>query len=118
MKRNTDRILVAHQGTLPRPDALRDMLSARSSGQPYDMAALAERIQFAVREAAQKQVEYGIDIVNDSEMSKTSFSDYVSDRLGEISGPGRRSAAGESTPLALGTPRAIPFEGKTRRQGR
>jgi 5-methyltetrahydropteroyltriglutamate--homocysteine methyltransferase len=84
MKRSTDRILVTHQGTLPRPDDLRDMLSARSSGQPYDSTALAERIQRAVQEAVQKQVECGIDIVNDGEMSKTSFSDYVSARLGGL----------------------------------
>ncbi len=84
MKRSTDRILVTHQGTLPRPDDLRDMLSARSSGQPYDSTALAERIQRAVQEAVQKQVECGIDIVNDGEMSKTSLSDYVSARLGGL----------------------------------
>jgi 5-methyltetrahydropteroyltriglutamate--homocysteine methyltransferase len=84
MKRSTDRILVTHQGTLPRPDELRDMLSARSSGQPYDRGALAERIQRAVKDAVQQQVEYGIDVVNDGEMSKTSFSDYVSDRLGGL----------------------------------
>ena len=75
MKRSTDRILVTHQGTLPRPDDLRDMLSARSSGQPYDRAALTEHIQRAVREAVQQQVACGIDDVNDGEMSKTSFSD-------------------------------------------
>jgi hypothetical protein len=59
MKRSTDRILVTHQGTLPRPDDLRDMLSARSSGQLYDQGALAERIQRAVKEVVQQQVEYG-----------------------------------------------------------
>jgi 5-methyltetrahydropteroyltriglutamate--homocysteine methyltransferase len=84
MKRSTDRILVTHQGTLPRPDDLRDMLSARSSGQPCDRAALTERIQRAVREAVQQQVACGIDVVNDGEMSKTSFSDYVSGRLGGL----------------------------------
>jgi 5-methyltetrahydropteroyltriglutamate--homocysteine methyltransferase len=57
------------------------MLSARSGGQPYDRAVLDERIQRAVQEAVQKQVECGIDVVNDGEMSKTSFSDYVSTRL-------------------------------------
>jgi 5-methyltetrahydropteroyltriglutamate--homocysteine methyltransferase len=84
MKRSTERILVTHQGMLPRPDDLRDMLGARSSGQPYDKAALAERIQRAVHEAVQQQVACGIDVVNDGEMSKTSFSDYVSDRLGGL----------------------------------
>jgi 5-methyltetrahydropteroyltriglutamate--homocysteine methyltransferase len=84
MKRSTDRILVTHQGTLPRPDDLRDMLSSRGSGQPYDREALAERIQRAMRDAVRQQVECGIDVVNDCEMSKTSFSDYVSGRLGGL----------------------------------
>ena len=81
MKRSTDRILVARQGIPPRPDDLRDPLSARSSERPYDRGALAERIQRAVKDTVQRQVECGIDVVNDGEMSKTSFSDYVSDRL-------------------------------------
>ena len=84
MKRSTDRVLVTHQGTLPRPDDLRDMLSARSGGQPRDRGALDERIQRAVKDAVRQQVECGIDVVNDGEMSKTSFSDYVSDRLGGL----------------------------------
>jgi 5-methyltetrahydropteroyltriglutamate--homocysteine methyltransferase len=84
MKRSTDRILVTHQGTLPRPDDLQDLLGARSSGQPYDRGALAARIQRAVKDAVRRQVECGIDVVNDGEMSKTSFSDYVSDRLGGL----------------------------------
>src|ERR687892_2922915 len=84
MKRSTDCILVTHQGTLPRPDDLGDMLSASSSGQPSDPAARAQRIQRAVQEAVQQQVDCGIDVVNNGEMSKTSFSDYVSARLGGL----------------------------------
>lgn len=84
MKRSTDRILVTHQGTLPRPDEIRALVSAKSQAQPYDPDALAQAVRAGVAEAVKRQAEIGIDIVNDGELSKTSFSDYVSDRLGGL----------------------------------
>ena len=39
MKRSTDRILVTHVGSLVRPMSIRNILSAREHGQPYDEAA-------------------------------------------------------------------------------
>jgi 5-methyltetrahydropteroyltriglutamate--homocysteine methyltransferase len=45
---------------------------------------MAARIRSAVADAVRQQVASGIDCVNDGEMSKTSFSDYVSDRFGGI----------------------------------
>jgi len=84
MKRSTDRLLVTHQGTLPRPDDLRGLLEAKSGGQRYDRQALNDRVRSAVAEGVRRQLDVGIDCVNDGELSKTSFSDYVSDRLGGI----------------------------------
>jgi 5-methyltetrahydropteroyltriglutamate--homocysteine methyltransferase len=84
MKRSTDRILVTHQGTLPRPDDLREMMRARSYGQPYDDQALAARTRSAVADGVRRQIEAGVDCINDGELSKTSFSDYVSDRFAGI----------------------------------
>src|SRR6266516_1589038 len=84
MKRSTERILVTHQGTLPKPDDLREMIAAKSQGRPYDKEALAARTRAAVADAVRRQAECGIDCVNDGEMSKTTFSDYVSDRLGGL----------------------------------
>ena len=84
MKRSEHRILVTHQGTLPRPDEVRALVSAKSQGQPYDKEALASAVRTGVADAVKRQAEIGIDIVNDGELSKTSFSDYVSDRLGGL----------------------------------
>jgi len=84
MQRSTDRILVTHQGTLPRPDDVRAMMAARSQGEQYDTQALGTLVRDSVIEAVRRQVEIGIDTVNDGELSKTSFSDYVSDRFGGI----------------------------------
>jgi hypothetical protein len=43
MKRNTNRILTVHAGSLARPPDLREMVLAKSNGQPYDAEALAKR---------------------------------------------------------------------------
>jgi len=83
MQRSTDHILVTHQGTLPRPDDLKAMMGARSR-EPYDASVLAARIRESVADAVRHEIEIGIDTVNDGELSKTSFSDYVSDRFGGI----------------------------------
>lgn len=81
MIRSDSRMRVTHQGTLPRPDDLRDLVRARATGEPYDTEALGQRLTQAVRDVVRKQVEIGVDSINDGEQSKTSFSDYVTTRL-------------------------------------
>jgi 5-methyltetrahydropteroyltriglutamate--homocysteine methyltransferase len=81
MHRSTDRILTTHAGSLPRPNDLRDMLMAKDEGRPYDREALATRVRGAVAEVVKQQVASGLDIINDGELSKHSFSTYVRDRL-------------------------------------
>ena len=82
MKRSIERILVTHVGSLARPKDLMEMLVARNEGKPYDGAALAKRTAEAVAEVVQKQVECGVDIVNDGELGKSNFSRYTKERLG------------------------------------
>jgi 5-methyltetrahydropteroyltriglutamate--homocysteine methyltransferase len=81
MKRSTDRILVTHVGSLARPPDLMEMLVARQEGKPYDHDALAKRTRTAVAEVVQKQIECGVDIVNDGELGKANFSRYTRERL-------------------------------------
>jgi 5-methyltetrahydropteroyltriglutamate--homocysteine methyltransferase len=81
MKRSTDRILTTHTGSLPRPDDLLTMLQQKESGEAFDPAALAARVKSAVAEIVRKQMEAGVDIVNDGEMGKPSYSTYVKDRM-------------------------------------
>ena len=84
MKHSTDRILVSHVGSLARPKDLMEMLVARNDGKPYDSAALAKRMSDSVAEVVQKQIECGIDVVNDGEMGKSNFSRYTKERLGGV----------------------------------
>ncbi|HVA40995.1 MAG TPA: hypothetical protein VNF49_10045, partial [Candidatus Binataceae bacterium] len=81
MKRSTDRILTTHTGSLPRPDDLAEMLYARESGELRERAAFEARVRSAVAEVVRKQVDAGVDVVNDGEMGKIGYSTYVKDRL-------------------------------------
>jgi 5-methyltetrahydropteroyltriglutamate--homocysteine methyltransferase len=82
MKRSMDAILTTHTGSLPRPDDLVDVLYASEEGsETVDEATLRERVTSAVAESVREQVTAGIDVVNDGEMGKVSYSTYVTSRL-------------------------------------
>jgi 5-methyltetrahydropteroyltriglutamate--homocysteine methyltransferase len=88
MHRSTQRFLTTHTGSLPRPDDLVRAMYAREEGVPVDAQALERRVASAVAEVVTKQVEAGIDIVDDGEMSKPSYATYVKDRLSGFGGSG------------------------------
>ena len=88
MTRSTERFLTTHTGSLPRPDDLIRMMYAKEEGVPVEREALAARVRAAVAEVVRKQVEAGVDIVNDGEMSKPSYATYVKDRLSGFGGTG------------------------------
>src|SRR5271156_1568002 len=81
MHYSTERILVTHAGSLPRPPHPRAMVVAKSAGQAYDAAALDGLLREAVAETVRLQIDAGIDIVNDGELSKFNFTDYVRGRI-------------------------------------
>ena len=81
MKRSTDRILTTHTGSLPRPDDLVTILYAKDKGELQDNAMFEKRVQEAVSDVVRKQIECGVDVVNDGEAGKIGYSTYVKDRL-------------------------------------
>jgi 5-methyltetrahydropteroyltriglutamate--homocysteine methyltransferase len=79
MRRSTDRILVSHAGTLPRPENVARLFD----GGPDD--EFKGVLPDAVKEVVRRQAELGIDVVNDGEFSKRGgFSGYVRNRLSGI----------------------------------
>ncbi len=84
MKLSSDRILTTHVGSLPRPDALLDLLEAENAGGEVDAAALEAETARAVDDIVTRQVEAGIDVVSDGEMGKISYTFYVRHRLAGI----------------------------------
>lgn len=90
MKLSTDRILTTHVGSLPRPPRLFELLAAKDAGKPID-AALFERIATeAIADIVAQQVANGIDVVNDGELAKLSYTFYVN---GRVNGIGKSAAA-------------------------
>jgi 5-methyltetrahydropteroyltriglutamate--homocysteine methyltransferase len=73
MKTSSERILTTHTGSLPRPAGLADR---------HDHDA----VRAAVQETVRRQLEAGIDIVNDGEVSKPSYATYVTERLSGFTG--------------------------------
>jgi 5-methyltetrahydropteroyltriglutamate--homocysteine methyltransferase len=82
MNRSTERILTTHAGSLPRPPEILQAIAAREQGRAVDEAAHAVRVRDAVKEIVRKQIELGIDVIDDGEYSKPSFVTYVNERLG------------------------------------
>jgi 5-methyltetrahydropteroyltriglutamate--homocysteine methyltransferase len=77
----TDRILTTHAGSLPRSQELRQLVYARAERQPHDHAALSIRLREEVGEIVRMQIACGLDSVNDGELGKTNFTNYVRERL-------------------------------------
>jgi 5-methyltetrahydropteroyltriglutamate--homocysteine methyltransferase len=80
--RSSERILVTHVGSLPRPHDLLDLMKARLTGKPVDEAAYQARVAQAVTDIVREQAENGVDLVGDGEVSKPGFTSYVRERLG------------------------------------
>ncbi|HIP79277.1 MAG TPA: epoxyalkane--coenzyme M transferase [Kiloniellaceae bacterium] len=83
------KFLTTHVGSLPRPDAVCDVLQARE-----DAGAAPEDFEDVVAEAVEsvvaRQAALGIDVVSDGEFSKIGYANYVKDRLTGFSGDSPR----------------------------
>jgi 5-methyltetrahydropteroyltriglutamate--homocysteine methyltransferase len=80
MRRSTDRILTTHVGSLIRPPEL-VQLSTQTKDDPRSEPVYLDALQRATTRIVGEQVAHGIDIVNDGEFGKSSWANYVLDRL-------------------------------------
>ena len=81
MKHSTGHIRTTHVGSLARlPQVVGPML-ARERSEAFDQAAFERAIKDAVATVVKRQVELGIDTVSDGEQSKSSFNNYMTERL-------------------------------------
>jgi 5-methyltetrahydropteroyltriglutamate--homocysteine methyltransferase len=85
---NPGRILTTHVGSLPRPLNVVELLFAQDRGEPFDPDSFDSTIRLAVAEAVAKQLEAGIDIPSDGEMSKIGYGTYIRHRLSGFEGEG------------------------------
>jgi len=80
MRQSVDRILTSHVGSLPRTQAVTEVLFARAAGKAAEPAGDAV-IAGAVADVVKRQVGIGLDVVSDGEMSKISYATYIAERL-------------------------------------
>lgn len=102
-----DRILTTHAGSLPRADDVRRLVFARADGEPYDPAELAQKLRAGVAEVVGQQIECGIDVVNDGELGKTNFNNYVRERVAGFEV--RERKPGDPPPLSISARDAKTF---------
>jgi 5-methyltetrahydropteroyltriglutamate--homocysteine methyltransferase len=86
-----DRILTTHVGSLPRSAAVTDLVFAQERGEAVDAATFNSVIGDAVNDAVKRQVESGVDLVSDGEMSKISYATYIKDRITGFDGDSPRT---------------------------
>ncbi len=79
-------IATTHTGSLPRPKELIDLMWSREDGDAVDAAVMEETVARAVDHVVGRQLECGLTVVNDGEMSKPSYATYVKDRLAGFAG--------------------------------
>src|SRR5262245_60321941 len=80
MKRSDNRILTTHVGSLVRPPELL-RLSTEARQDPSKRAAYAEALRHATLDVVARQRDAGVDIINDGEYGKSSWANYVLDRM-------------------------------------
>jgi 5-methyltetrahydropteroyltriglutamate--homocysteine methyltransferase len=99
MRLSTERILVSHAGNLPRPKDLDELLADPVANR----SAIDARLPSAVEEVVGRQIDCGVDVVNDGEYVKAgSYTGYIQGRVTgwesvpiDRSKPRKRAGVGE-----------------------
>ena len=88
MRHSNERILVSHAGNLPRPPEIDELVNGGRNITEATGAEYQRRLPDAVKWIVDRQIELGVDIVNDGEYPKAgSFAGYVESRVGAETEP-------------------------------
>lgn len=85
-----DRILTTHAGSLPKTKDLSRLHAARAAGTVSNDAAFAALVEAAETATIAKQIDSGVDILNDGEVGREGFFSYVRHRMTGFGGQARR----------------------------
>ncbi len=97
MQQRINRILTTHAGSLPRPQSLIGLHTAKFSGAPIKEGAMEAAVEAATRAVIAKQIEAGIDIGNNGEVGRESFFTYVQHRMSGFGGTSTRPIMADLT---------------------
>ena len=81
MKRSTSRILTTHTGSLPRSPELQDLLLIKDDRRQLDQDPFDTAVREAVAQVVKKQLDIGLDVINDGEQGRAQYATYVKHRL-------------------------------------
>ena len=90
VRSSDDRILVTHVGSLPRGEALNELLIRSELGEGVNRGELDATIERRVAEVYRRQLDAGIDIPNDGEQGRVGFQTYVAERMSGFGGESNR----------------------------
>ena len=86
MKRSIERILTTHTGSLPRTAKVVELLLAEQAEPGKRKGELTASVREAIKYVVGKQVECGIDVINDGEQGRTDYTVHVIGRLNGFEG--------------------------------
>ena len=90
MLHSTERILVTHTGSLPRPqDLIEVMLAERTRAGPWTRPTMRNGSAARSTTSCAGRWTLGVDIVDDGELSKRGFAVYAHQRLDGLTATGR-----------------------------
>jgi 5-methyltetrahydropteroyltriglutamate--homocysteine methyltransferase len=84
MKRSDDRIRTTHVGSLIRTPELVELMIRDRLGERIDEHAYEKALRDGVRAAVKRQVDIGIDAIDDGEYGKSNWITYLCDRIGGL----------------------------------
>ena len=90
MQRSEERILTTHVGSLPRSPEFTDLILRRERDEHFDAAEFEREAGKAIAHVVREQVDAGIDVINDGEQPRPSFSTYVYQRMKGFGGVSER----------------------------
>ncbi len=86
------KILTTHVGSLPRSKELSEIIFSKDKKELFDEKKFESLIKKNVDEVVRRQIDLGIDIISDGEMSKISYATYIKERVSGFSGESERRA--------------------------
>src|SRR5258708_30375240 len=82
MRHSTNRIRVSHAGNLPRPRYLDELIEGGKNREGANTGEYHQRLPRAVKEIVDRQIDLGVDVLNDGEYAKAgSYGGYMQERV-------------------------------------
>ncbi len=86
------KILTTHVGSLPRSQELSELIFSKDNKEIFDELNFNLVVKKNVENVVKKQLDIGLDIISDGEMSKISYATYIKERVSGFSGESERKA--------------------------